>query len=155
MPYSYNSLTTNIACLPISGKGCTSIPGCTFCNKQNNHLSAITQAVSNKTRFVVQQNNPHCVPSDTIHQCYCPYMPTLFALGLNRYGRKSSFDFTALTVTLTLKTANPDLENSKPIFSHNTRAHDHASPHQVWLEGDWQFRRYLLSKHSLNFEPLL
>ena len=29
---------------------------------------------------------------------------------------------------------DPDLEDSKPIFLHDTLAHDVASPYQVWLQ---------------------
>ena len=29
---------------------------------------------------------------------------------------------------------DPDFEDSKPIFLHNTLAHDDASPYQVWLQ---------------------
>ena len=29
---------------------------------------------------------------------------------------------------------DPELEDSKPIFLHDTLAHDDASPYQVWLQ---------------------
>ena len=41
-----------------------------------------------------------------------------------------------------------DLENSKPIFSYDTLAHDAASPYQVWLQSVQQLRRYQPSEYS-------
>ena len=38
------------------------------------------------------------------------------------------------------------LENSTPFFSHDTLAHDDASPHHVWLQKIEWFRKYLLDK---------
>ena len=35
-----------------------------------------------------------------------------------------------------------DLVNTKPIFLHDTLAHDDASSDQVWLPKNQQFRRY-------------
>ena len=61
----------------------------------------------------------------------------------------------ALAVTLTLKIINQsfylDLENNKPIFSHDTPAHDGASPNQVWIQNVRRFRRYHPDEHSLTF----
>ena len=37
-------------------------------------------------------------------------------------------------------------ENSTPFFSHDTLAHDDASPHHVWLQKIEWFRKYLLYK---------
>ena len=42
---------------------------------------------------------------------------------------------------------DPELEDSKSIFLHDTLAHDVASPDQVWLQKVQQLRRY----HSLEF----
>ena len=42
------------------------------------------------------------------------------------------------------------LDNSKPIFWHNTLAHCDASPYQIWWQRVDGFRRYL-DKHSLTF----
>ena len=39
-----------------------------------------------------------------------------------------------------------DLEDSIPILSHNTVAHDDASSHQVWLQKVEQLTRYLVDK---------
>ena len=36
---------------------------------------------------------------------------------------------------------DPELEDSKTIFLHDTQAHDNASLHQVWLEKVQQLRR--------------
>ena len=46
---------------------------------------------------------------------------------------------------------DPELENSKPIFLHNTLAHDDASPHQVQLQKVKQLWRYCPNEHSLEF----
>ena len=43
------------------------------------------------------------------------------------------------------------LEDSKPIFLHDTLAHDVASPNQVWLRKVQQLRRYHQDEHSLEF----
>ena len=45
-----------------------------------------------------------------------------------------------------------DLEDSKPIFLHDTLAHDVASPYLVWLQKVQQMRRYRPDEHS---EPFL
>ena len=42
-----------------------------------------------------------------------------------------------------------ELEDSKPIFLHDTLAHDDASPHQVWLQKVQQLMRYHPDEHSL------
>ena len=47
-----------------------------------------------------------------------------------------------------------DLENSKPIFLHDTQAHDDASQYQLWFKNVWRFRRYHLDKHW-HFGPSL
>ena len=46
---------------------------------------------------------------------------------------------------------DPELEDSKPIFLHDTSDHDVASPNQVWLQKVQQLRRYHSDKHSLEF----
>ena len=44
-----------------------------------------------------------------------------------------------------------DLESSKPIFSHDTPAHDeHRRPYEVWLQKGMRFRRYDPDEHILN-----
>ena len=44
---------------------------------------------------------------------------------------------------------DPELEDSKPIFLHDTLAHDDASLYQVWLQKVQQLRRYPPNEHSL------
>ena len=46
---------------------------------------------------------------------------------------------------------DPELEDSKPIFLHDTLVHDDASPYQVWLQNVQQLRRYRPDEHSLEF----
>ena len=48
---------------------------------------------------------------------------------------------------------DPELEDSKPIFLHDTLASDVASPYQVWLhlQKVQQLRRYHSDEHSLEF----
>ena len=46
---------------------------------------------------------------------------------------------------------DPKLEDSKPIFLHNTLAHDDASPYQVRLQKVQQLRRYRPDELSLKF----
>ena len=46
---------------------------------------------------------------------------------------------------------DPKLEENKPIFLHNTLAHDDASPYQVWFQKVQQLRRYCPDEHSLKF----
>ena len=46
---------------------------------------------------------------------------------------------------------DPELEDSKTIFLHDTQAHDNASLHQVWLEKVQQLRRYRPDEHSVEF----
>ena len=46
---------------------------------------------------------------------------------------------------------DPELEDSKPIFLHDTLAHDDASPYQVWLQKVQQLRGYRADEHSLEF----
>ena len=44
-----------------------------------------------------------------------------------------------------------ELEDSKPIFLHDTLAHDDASPYQIWLQKVQQLRRYRPDEQSLEF----
>ena len=37
---------------------------------------------------------------------------------------------------------DPELEDSKPIFLHDTLAHNDASPNQIWLQNVQQLRRF-------------
>ena len=46
---------------------------------------------------------------------------------------------------------DPELKDSKPIFLHDTLAHDVASPNQVWLQKAQQLSRYHSDEHSLEF----
>ena len=46
---------------------------------------------------------------------------------------------------------DPEPEDRKPIFLHDTLAHDVASPYQVWLQKVQQLRRYRPDEHSLEF----
>ena len=44
-----------------------------------------------------------------------------------------------------------ELEDSKPVFLHDTLAHDVASPYQFWLQKVQQLRRYHPDEHWLKF----
>ena len=44
---------------------------------------------------------------------------------------------------------DPELEDNKPIFLHDTLTHDVASPYQVWLQKVQQLSRYHSDEHSL------
>ena len=46
---------------------------------------------------------------------------------------------------------DPKLEDSKPIFLHDTLANNVASPYQFWLQKVQQLRRYGPDEHSLEF----
>ena len=46
---------------------------------------------------------------------------------------------------------DPEPEDNKPVFWHDTLAHDVASPYQVWLQKVQQLRRYHPDEHSLEF----
>ena len=43
----------------------------------------------------------------------------------------------------------PWIEDSEPIFLHDTLAHNAALQYQVWYQNDLRFRRYHPDKHSL------
>ena len=47
--------------------------------------------------------------------------------------------------------SDPELQDSKPIFLHDTLAHDVASPYQVWLQKGQQRWRYRPDEQSLEF----
>ena len=44
---------------------------------------------------------------------------------------------------------DPELEDSKSVFLHDTLAHDVASPYQVWVQKVQHLRRYHPDEHSL------
>ena len=44
-----------------------------------------------------------------------------------------------------------EIEDSKPVFLHDTLAHDDASLYQVWLQKVQQLKRYRPDEHSLEF----
>ena len=46
---------------------------------------------------------------------------------------------------------DPELEDSKPIFLHDTLTHDVASQYQLWLQKVQQLRRHHPDEHSLEF----
>ena len=46
---------------------------------------------------------------------------------------------------------NPELDDSKAIFLHDTLAHDVASSYQVWLQKVQQLMRYRSDEKSLEF----
>ena len=47
--------------------------------------------------------------------------------------------------------SDPELEDNKPIFLHDTLVHKVASPYQVWLQKVQHLRRYHPDEHSLEF----
>ena len=47
--------------------------------------------------------------------------------------------------------SDPEFEDSKPIFLHDTLAHDVASSYQVWLQKVQKLRRYHPDENSLEF----
>ena len=50
---------------------------------------------------------------------------------------------------------NPVLQDSKPIFLHDTLAHDASSPYQVWLHKIQQLRDIIQMNIHWNSEPFL
>ena len=46
---------------------------------------------------------------------------------------------------------DPELEDNKPIFLHDTLAPNDASQYQVWLQKVQQLRRHCLDEHLLEF----
>ena len=47
--------------------------------------------------------------------------------------------------------SDPELEDSKPTFLHDTLAHDVASTYLVWLQKVQKLRRYHPDENSLEF----
>ena len=75
-----------------------------------------------------------------------------------RFGCKKIRSPANMVVTVTFDQmsphCDPELEDCKPIFLHDTLAHDVASPYQVWLKKVQQPRRYHPDEHSLEFLTL-
>ena len=73
----------------------------------------------------------------------------------NKFGCKKISSSVGLVETVILDYMSPhydpELEDSKPIFLHDTLAYDAASPYQVWLQKVEQLRRYRPDDHSLEF----
>ena len=46
---------------------------------------------------------------------------------------------------------DPELEDSKPIFLHDTLAHDDSPSYRVWFQKVQQLRRYHPDKDSMEF----
>ena len=64
----------------------------------------------------------------------------------------SSADMTETVISdLMSPHGDPELEDSKPIFLHDTLAHDVASPYHVWLQKVQQLGKYPPDDHSLEF----
>ena len=64
----------------------------------------------------------------------------------------SSADMTETVISdLMSPHGDPELEDSKPIFLHDTLAHDVASPYHVWLQKVQQLGKYSQDDHSLEF----
>ena len=55
------------------------------------------------------------------------------------------------TVIFDYMSPHCDLQNSIPVFLHDTLAHNNASPYQVWLQKVQHLRRYRPDEHSLKF----
>ena len=47
--------------------------------------------------------------------------------------------------------SDPELKDSKPIFLHDTLAHDVVSPYKVWSQKVLKLTRYRPDEHSLEF----
>ena len=69
-----------------------------------------------------------------------------------KYGCKKFSSSVDMVDTVTFDQMGPHckLEDSKPIFLHDTLAHDDASQYQVWLQKVQQLRRYHPDEHSLD-----
>ena len=50
---------------------------------------------------------------------------------------------------------DPELEDSKPIFLHDTLAHDVTALYQAWLQKVQKLRKYRPDEHSLEFLTFL
>ena len=76
-----------------------------------------------------------------------------------KFGRKKIGSSTDMVETVISDYMSPhcdlELEDSKPIFLHDTLANDDASPYQVRLQKAQQQRRNHLDNIHWNFEPLL
>ena len=72
-----------------------------------------------------------------------------------KFGCKKISSSADMVETVTFDQMSPHcdlhLEDSKPIFLHDTLAHDISSPYQVWLQKVPQLRRYHSDEHSLEF----
>ena len=72
-----------------------------------------------------------------------------------KYGCKKLSSSVDMVETVLLDYMSPqydfELEDSKPIFLHDTLAHNDASPYQVQLQKVQQLRRYAQDEHSLEF----
>ena len=68
-----------------------------------------------------------------------------------KFGCKNISSSADKVETVIFDQISPELEESKPIFLHDTLAHDVPSPYQVWLQKVQQLRRYRPDEHSLEF----
>ena len=66
-----------------------------------------------------------------------------------KFGCKKISSLADKVETVIFDQISPELEESKPIFLHDTLAHDLASPYQIWLQKVQQLRRYHSDEHSL------
>ena len=70
-----------------------------------------------------------------------------------KFGCKKISNSADMLETVILDYMNPhcdiDHADTKPMFLHDTLAHDDASPYQVWSQKVQQLRRYRPHKHSL------
>ena len=67
---------------------------------------------------------------------WCTIKLSLLAKGsaVHNWNGRNSLILITWAITLTLKIANHDLEDSKPLFSQDNLVHDGAPPYQVWLQ---------------------
>ena len=76
-----------------------------------------------------------------------------------KFGRKKIGSSTDMVETVISDYMSPhcdlELEDSKPIFLHDTLANDDASPYQVRLQKAQQLRRNHLDNIHWNFDPSL
>ena len=68
-----------------------------------------------------------------------------------KFGGKRISSSVDIVETVIFDYMNPhcDLQNSKPVFLHDTLAHDAASPYKVWVQKVQHLRRYRPDEHSL------
>ena len=78
-----------------------------------------------------------------ISWCFVPSQPQMITSGLDMVE----------TVILDYMSHHydPEFENSKQIFLHDTLAHDDVSPYQAWLQTVQQLRRNCPDEHLLEF----